>query len=296
MATLKVGIYHLRFDPNAPPLLDIVKLIEHLPGKKRAAMIIDDPIRPRDRIEVTDQCCVLDFSRIPQIDRIDTGDLAGQEGEIKFGPDDQRPCRYTVVLLDQHSNTMYIHEGAGVSHVTVGKYLKAVADLGTLHVEVVLHDIDALERLRTRKHRSFRVRIAGIENASVLKAQGLGDEAILKTMQVHRSPNAKIALGLDDHQPGQLDNVLETAAALLGWNNLPHIFGKLKPVKEIVVGDDEETENLVNLLDDRMRYAEEVELDRGQTPSDAQRHRAVRNAFERYRSNLRARYSARPNV
>ena len=297
MAKLKVGIYHLRSeDKSAPPLSDIVRSIEQLPGEKRAAMIIDDPIRPRDKISISDQCCVLDFSRISQIDRIETGDLKGAEGEIKFGPNDKRPCKYTAVLLDQHSNMMYIHEGAGVGHTTVGKYLKAIAKLGSLHVEVVLHDTEALERLLNKKHRSFRVRIAGIEDASALRAQGLGDEAILKTLQIHRSPNATIALSLEPHQPGHLENVLETAGALLGWNNLPAIFGKRKPVKEITIGDDEETENLVNLLDDRMRYVEEIELDRGQTFTDAQRHGAVRKAFERYRSGLRLRYPTSPNV
>jgi hypothetical protein len=126
-----------------------------------------------------------------------------------------------------------------------------------------------------------------------LKAQGEGDGAVLKTLQVHRSPNALISLSLKDNQVGQLENVLETAAALIGWNNLPHIFGKKKPVKEILVGDEEDTENLINLLDDRVRFVEEVELDRGQTFTDAHRHGAVRKAFEIHRSDLRRRFPAR---
>jgi hypothetical protein len=297
MAKLRVGVYHLRFpDGGALSLLDIVKKVQDLPGEKRAASIIDDPIRPRDKISVSDQCCVLDFNRILQIDGIETGDVKGNEGKITFSRDGLRPCKYTAVLLDHHSDMMYIHEGAGVGHTTVGKYLRAVANLARLHVEVVLHDAEALERLQNKKHRKFRVRIAGIEDASLLRAQGEGDGAVLKTLQIHRSPNALISLGLDDNQPGHLENVLETAAALIGWNNLPHIFGKKKPVKEIIIGDDEETENLVNLLDDRVLFVEEIELGRGQTLTDAQRHGAVRRAFEHYRSDLRRRYPARPNV
>jgi hypothetical protein len=296
MAKLKVGIYHLRFSDGAPSIVEIVKIIQALPGKKRAAQLMEDPIRPRERITISDQCCVLDFSRFSPTDRIPTGDVEGNEGEIRFAPDDLRPCKYTAILLDQHSNTLYIHEGAGVGHTVVAKYLKAVANLASLYTEVILHDVEALERLRDKHHRRFKVRIAGIQDASVLRAQGLGDEAILKTIQVHRSPNALISLHYEKNEPGFLDNVMETASALIGWNNLPQIFGKKRPVKEIIIGDDEETENVVNLLDDRMTWVEELELERGQSFTDAQRHRAVRNAFERYRNDLRRRYPVSSNV
>ncbi|HEX3747052.1 MAG TPA: hypothetical protein VHW09_24115 [Bryobacteraceae bacterium] len=290
MAKVKIGVYRLLMPQGQGSLLDVIKTVQSLPGMKRSAMIIDDPIRPRNNMSITNECCMVDFSRISRIDRIETGDIRGNEGQIQFAPDDLRPCRYTAVLFDQHSNAMYIHEGAGVGHTTVVKYLKAVGKLTDLRLEVVLHDTEALERLREKKHRSFKVRIAGLENALALKAQGEGDGAVLSTMKVHRSPNAVISLWLEDRQEGYLDNVLETAAALIGWNNLPHIFGKNKPVKEISIGDDEETENVVNLLDDRMCFIEEIKLDHGQTLTDAQRHGTLRKAFERYRHDLRRRY------
>jgi hypothetical protein len=188
-----------------------------------------NPIRPRDDIRINTQYCLVDFNRIRPTDHMLTADTQGHEGLIKFAKKAKRPCQRTAVLLDQHSNIMYVHEGwgsAGIGHNTMAKYLKAVGGLEGITVEVVLHDLDALERLRDKRHKSFRVRIAGVENAEALRAQGMGDEAILRTLRTFRSPNANIAVGLEKGQPGQLDNVLETAAALIGWNHMPESSGK----------------------------------------------------------------------
>jgi len=293
---LKVGVYRLVF--RGKPITTLVKIVEAIkllpPDESRTAMIIDDPIRPRDDIRINKQYCLVDFNRIRPTDHILTADTLGNEGLIKFGRKAKRPCQRTVVLLDQHSNIMYIHEGwgsAGIGHNTMAKYLRAVGELEAVAVEVVLHDIDALERLRDKRHKVFRVRIAGVENAEVLRAQGLGDEAILRTLRAFRSPNANIGVGLEKGDPGQLDNVLETAAALIGWNNMPEIFGTKKPVKYIAIEPEgEEHEVLVNLLEDRMRHAEKVELEPGTEPSDAERYRAVVKAFERFSPDLRRRY------
>jgi hypothetical protein len=299
MPTLSVGIFHLQFRGQGDPtLLEIVQKIQALPGKKRVGMVIDDPIRPRDNIQASAECCTLDFSRIPQIDTVPASDLEGNETKITYGP--QKPCKFTLVLLDPQSNTLYIQYGAGssgISHTVVGKYLKAVAGLAHLQLEVILHENDALERLRDQRHTAFKVKIAGLVNADALKAQGLGDQAVLDILKVHRAPDAFISLSLG-HQPGTLDHILETAAALMGWNSLPNIFGKHKPVEEIYIGetDDDGKENLVDLFADRLKYSEVLDLDRGQDITDAHRHRAVRNAFGKYREELRRRFPARWNV
>jgi hypothetical protein len=299
MSTLSVGVFRLQFRGHGDPtLLEVVQKIQALPGKRRVGMVIDDPIRPRDNIQASEECCILDFSRIPQIDAVPASDLEGNETKITYGP--QKPCKFTLVLLDPQSNTLYIQYGAGssgISHAVVGKYLKAVAGLAHLQLEVILHENDALERLRNKRLTAFKVRIAGLVNAEALRAQGLGDQAVLDTLKVHRAPNALISLSLG-HEPGKLEHVLETAAALMGWNSLPNIFGAHKPVEEIYIGetDDDGKESLVDLFVDRLKYSEVLDLDRGEDITDAHRRRAVRNAFEKHKEELRRRFPARRNV
>lgn len=294
MAKLTVGIYHLRFDgSDNPTLFKVAKKIDALKGKKRTAdTIIDDPIRARDKIHFSTEFCLLDFSRIPQVNRIPTSDLEGSEKDMTFQPGDRRPCKYTAVLLDPKSNTMYVQEGAGssgIGHNTVGKYLKAAGGLDSLHVEIILHEKQGMERLKNKQHRAFKVKIAGLQNAANLKAVGEGDAAILNMIKVHNSPNAIINLSMDAG-PGQLDQVLETAAALLSWNGLPKLFGR-HPVKRVIIGEsDEEGENLVNLLEDRIGYAEEIRLERGEPLTDANRYRALTKAFDLYQAELRRRF------
>jgi hypothetical protein len=295
MPTLKVGIYRLSFQGNGgTDLADAVRRIDALAGEDRAAKLIDDPIRAREHIHISDQYCLLDFTRFYPGDYIETGNVAGLEKTVPLGTQGERLRKHTAVLLDPQSNTMYVQEefaSARIGHNIVGKYLTAKGRLKDFWIEIVLHEKNGLERLINKKHRRFKVAVAGIQNAEMLQAQGLGDKVVLDALKAFKSPSAVIEVSLQGG-PGTLDNVLEAAAALLGWNSLPQIFGKRKPVKAITVreGDGPDEETIVNLLDDRMCYLEDIELEPGKIPTDADRKRAVTNAFEQHRDELRRRY------
>jgi hypothetical protein len=291
---LKVGVYRLElFGGNeVPSLLEIVQAIKSLPDDDESrTMMIDEPIRPRGNIIINEQYCLLDFNRIRQTDRIPLADTRGGEGEITFGPKDKKPSERTAVLLDRHSNIMYVHEHSyGIGHTTLGKYIKAIGKLDNIISTIVMHQ-GGLERLRNKTHEALKIKIAGLDNASRLKAEGLGDGAILKMLQTFKAPTVTLTMSIDKTE-NHLDQVIETASVLLGWNSLRDLFGRRKPVKEIsvVVSSEDEDDALVSLLKDRMVHLEEIELELGKEVTDADRYRAVASAWQRYHVELRERY------
>jgi hypothetical protein len=286
---LRVGLYRIRRQGDPPAsLLDLIARLQALPpDEARAKDLTDDPIRPRNAITVTPEYALVDFSRIRQTDRIELSDRRGDEGQITFGPGDKRPCVHTAVLVDYHCNIIYVHEQlGGVSHAVVARYFAALANADRLPVEVVMN-LDGIMRLQGKVPNSIKIRLSGIDNAEQLRGQGYGDDAILNLLREFRAPKAVLTLGLEEGA-GSLDRILQTATAILSWNGL---FGRRRPVKEISIrAEDEDHEELVNLLKDRMVHLEEIELEVGREPTDAQRYRAVINAWQRYRVELRQRY------
>jgi hypothetical protein len=289
---LRVGVYRLTWVKQ--PLMslkDIVAAIQSLPNdESRASTLTDDPIRPREIITHDDHC-LMDFNRIRQTDHIKTSDLKGNEGEVKFG--DLKPSERTAVLLDPSSQVMFVHEHAwGIGHTTIAKYLKAAAKLDSIRSGIVLRK-GGLERLHDKSLRSMKVRLAGIGNAKTLESIGDGDAAILLLLQAFRAPDATIKVSIDSEKESYLDNILETASALIGWNSL---FGKRRPVKEILVttDGDEGADAHVNLMKDRISHLEAIDLEAGKEPTDAQRYRAVVEAWKAHGDELRGMYPSIP--
>lgn len=290
MKQLRVGVHHLRLKGGAGKnLSDVVLAIQALPDdESRAAILTDDAIRPRGNIHLGEEYCLVDFNRFQETDRIETGDLRGHESAITFGPDDLKPLTRTAVLLDHKADIMYIHERAdGIGHTLVAKYLKATTVFEDIVPELVLHE-GGLERLLNKEHSKLKVQLAGMQSAGNLKAQGHGDGAILDLINAFRSPKATISLELEKENDSKLANVLETASALLGWNEL---FRKKteKPVKSLYVTP-EDGDPPVNLLRDRMVHIFQLESERGKALTDVNRYGAVQSAFERFGAELRQRF------
>lgn len=292
---LKVGVYRVRIqnqDRPAPPLADAVRAIQALPDDETRTMLIDAPIRPRGKIVGTDEYFLLDFNRIRQTDRIALADIRGVEGEIKFGPKDKKPSERTAVIIDAKSDTMCVQEHTwSIGHNLLARYFKAVMKVADVQSSIVLNE-GGLDRLKDKRHHLLRVKLAGIENATALRASGKGDGAILKLLEEFRAPDATISLSIESDGESRLDKVIETASAIIGWNHLPELFGRKKPVKDVSVITDDEDEDMavVHLLKDRMLHIEEIELEKGKEPTDDDRYRAVISAWRRHYAELRKRF------
>ena len=293
MKQLRVGVHHLRlYGEPGKNLADAVSAIQALPDdESRAAILKEDAIRPRGNIFIGPEYCLLDFNRFQETDRIDTGNIQGFESSITFGPDDPKPLTRTAVLLDHKADTMFIHERQeGIGHTLIAKYLRATKVFNEIVPELVLHE-GGLERLLNKEHSKFKVQLAGMQSSGNLRAHGSGDGAILDLVKAFRSPKATISLELERENNNKLANVLETASALLGWNEL---FRKKsqRPVRSLYVTP-EDGEAPINLLRDRMVHVFQVESERGKALTDADRYRAVQSAFERFSAELRRRFGAR---
>lgn len=259
--SLKVGVYRLRRDGTGDPprsLIDVARAIRARQNEQRAVSVAEDPIRPRNNLQITDQYCLLDFSRIPQVERLPLSDLRGDESDMVFGPNDKRPREQTAVLLDHHSNIIYVHEHMrGISHAAVAKYFATVGGIEKLPVEVAIH-MDGLLRLQGKTPNAFRIRLSGIDDATGLGREGYGDDAVAELLRKFKAPSATIRLGLEEDQPAAIDSLIEVATALLTWNGR---FGRKKPVKELSIRAEDENDSaeLVSLIKDRIVHYEEIE-------------------------------------
>ncbi len=283
--TIHVGLYKVICRPQGETTIpDIIATVNALPDNEtRAFMLADEPIRPR-RLELNQDHCFADFVRIRLVNEMDLADVRGQEDVIHFTPEGLHPAEKTAFVYDNESGVLFLQEGRGITAASLARYFKSVGRLDSVQALPVLK-LDALERFqRQRRFTLFKVKLAGLDNATLLRELGLTNHELIRMAHQYRAPTATVQLQLDRRDEGSLRSVLETVTALLP---LPR-----KNLKSMLVkgGEEGEEEFLVDFIRDRMVYS--VPLDTGEEPTDAQRYNAVLGAWQEHRTELRNRFRA----
>jgi hypothetical protein len=131
-----------------------------------------------------------------------------------------------------------------------------------------------------------------MDNAEYLRNLGFNQQQILDLTDFLSAPKLKFEASITSRRrdPQGLNRIWETVQALL---RLPP-----KQLKKLVVegrGEGEEEDFPVDLIKGRIRYSLEVNLDQRGGIADADRYRAVREAWTTNRDELRGRWRPEPN-
>jgi hypothetical protein len=144
--------------------------------------------------------------------------------------------------------------------------------------------MDALIQFEKQKTFSkITVSLAGMENAEYLRNLGFNQQQILGLTEFLHAPKLKLEARITSRKrdPDGLNRIRETVSALL---TLPK-----KQLKKLVVEGREEggeEDFPVDLIKGRIKY----EVNSNQEITDADRHRAVREAWVANRDELRGRF------
>lgn len=292
---LRVGIFRLSIQNQTPiSLKDVIAQISSSPLDKKLTLSADEPIRPR-KLEICSEYCLGDFTKIRRVDEMHLTDLSGNEETMRFGPNSKRPSEFTAFLFDSTSSCLFVHEHQyGITHASIGRYFQLATGAHRLQFQPVLR-IGTDDWLEKQHHFSrIKIVLAGIENADFLRDQGLGTNRILGLLNAYQAPTVWIDLrmGKSDDDRGGLSEVKSTVKALLPFT------GRGGKVKQLIVSGSEsrEAEEFpVNFIKDRLTFHWDVECSRGSLPSDADRYRAVTEAWTKFGQELRRRFAASSN-
>jgi len=254
----------------------------------RARTLSDnEPFRPR-RLDIQQDHCIGEFTRIQLVNELPLSNAAGREATIQFAPGEPAPCDHTVFLFDYLSNVLHIDEHRnGVTHAGFARYIQSVGELNAVIATPII-GIDAMVRFQRKDTFSkITIGLAGMDNATHLRNLGFNQTEILALTELFQAPKLKLELSISSrkHDPEGLARVKETVMTLL---NLPP-----RQLKKLVVEGREEGEDEdfpVDLIRGRIKFETEVELDQGRI-ADAQRYRAVREAWIENRDELRERFN-----
>lgn len=294
MAAVKVGLYHVSIQNEPPKTVEqVLSSIGSLPNdKSRARMISDDePVRART-VDVKDDHCTGELTRIDDVTEMPLSNVAGKEGTLHFGPEDPKPCKHTIFLFDFVSNVLHLDEHRGsVTHAAFARYLQAAGEVQSVAAMPIIR-LDAMELFAKQETFSrISVSLAGMGNAAHLRGLGYTDETILNLTNLFHAPKLKLDMRIVSRKQDAegLARIKETVASLLA---LPS-----KQLKKLVVEGKEQNGDEyfpVDLIKSRMRF--ELELSsRKEDITDADRYRAVREAWTRHRDELRGRFKSKPS-
>jgi hypothetical protein len=293
MARIKVGLYHvaIRNDPPAT-VRQVLTVVGALPNDASRARTIsqNEPVRPRN-LNLQEDHCSGEFTRIQLVTELPLSNSAGREATLTFGPDDPTPCDHTAFLFDYTSNVLHIDEHQGhVTHAAFARWVQVVGELEAVAASPII-SLDAMMKYeRQQTFSKITVSLAGMDNAEYLRSLGFNQQQILSLTDFLSAPKLKLEASITSRKrdPEGLNRIRETVAALL---SLPS-----KQLKKLVVEGREEdgTKDFpVDLIKGRMKHEEEVNSEQGGI-ADADRHRAVREAWIRNRDELRRRFTAQP--
>lgn len=294
MARIKVGLYHVavRHDPPRN-VRDVIAAVGTLPNDASRARTLseNEPFRPR-RLDIQADHCIGEFTRIRAVNELPLSNAAGREDVLRFEPGEPAPCDHTVFLFDYLSNVLHIDEHPhGVTHAGFARYIQAVGELASVVATAIISQ-DAMRRFgRQETFSKITVSLAGMDNAAHMRNLGFNQTEILALTELFQAPKLKLELSITSRRrdPDGLARVRETVLNLL---NLPSRQLKKLVVegREEIAGDDFP----VDLIKGRIKYETEVESDQGRI-ADAERYRAVREAWSRNRDELRERFNPAPD-
>jgi hypothetical protein len=188
------------------------------------------------------------------------------------------------------SNVLHIDEhSGGVTHAAFARYVQAVGEVRAVSALPIFRLDAMIKYARQQTFSKITVSLAGMDNAEHLRNLGFNQEQIMGLTEFLSAPKLKLEASITSRRqdPEGLNRIRETVTALL---NLPPT--QLK--KLVVEGREEDgTEDFpVDLIKGRIKY--ELNLEQGGI-ADADRHRAVREAWIQNRDELRNRFRPEPN-
>jgi hypothetical protein len=294
MARIKVGLYHVAVTNDPPKTVrEVLTVVGALPNDASRARTIseNEPVRPRS-LNLQQDHCSGEFTRIQVVNELALSNAAGREDTLRFGPGDPTPCDHTPFLFDYMSNVLHIDEHYGsVTHAAFARYVQAVGECHSVAALPII-SLDAMTKYaRQQTFSRITVSLAGMDNAEYLRNLGFNQRQILDLTDFLQAPKLKLEASITSrkHDPEGLNRIRETVEALL---SLPS-----KQLKKLIVEGREEdgTEDFpVDLIKSRIKYELQVNLEQGGI-ADADRHRAVREAWIRNRDELRNRFRPEAN-
>lgn len=294
MARIKVGLYHVAVTNDPPKTVrEVLAAVDALPNDASRARTIseNEPVRPRI-LDAQQDHCAGEFTRIQIVNQLQLSNTAGQEKILKFEPGDPTPCDHTAFLFDYASNVLHIDEHyGGVTHAAFARYVGAVGELQSVAATAIISLDAMIKYARQKTFSKITVSLAGMDNAEHLRNLGFNQQQIIALTDFLSAPKLKLEASITSRKrdPDGLNRIKETVAALL---SLPS-----KQLKKLVVEGREEggSEDFpVDLIKGRLKYELEVNLEKGGI-ADADRHRAVREAWTRNRDELRNRFKPEPS-
>jgi hypothetical protein len=293
VAKIKVGLYHVAVTNDPPQTVrEVLVAVGALPNDASRARTIseNEPVRPR-RLDLQQDYCFGEFTRIRVLNELALSNAAGQENVLHFNPGDPTPCDHTPFLFDYLSNVLHLDEHAsGVTHSAFARYVQTVGELQSVIATPIINLDEMIKFERQQTFSKITVSLAGMDNAEHLRHLGFDQQQIMALTQFLAAPKLKIEAKITSRKrdPEGLDRIRETVTALL---RLPP-----KQLKKLVVEGREDggDDFPVDLIKGRIKYEVDVDLNQGGI-ADAERHRAVREAWIRNRDELRNRFRPNPN-
>lgn len=289
MGRIKVGLYHVVVRNESPKTVrEILAAVGELPNDASRARTIseNEPVRPRN-LSVQQDHVFGEFTRIQVLNELALSNTAGLEDTLRFSPGDPTPCDHTAFLFDYLSNVLHIDEHAGcVTHAAFARYVQSVGEVQSVSATPIVSIEEMIKYERQQTFSKITVSLAGMDNADLLRNLGFNQQQIMALTDFLGAPRLKFEAKITSrkHEPEGLHRVRETVDALL---RLPP-----KQLKKLVVEGREEEGGAdfpVDLIKGRMKY--EVEVNSGEGGiADADRRRAVREAWTQNRDELRNRF------
>lgn len=295
MATkfLRIGFYRVTVNSDPPIRFDrILRKFENEIADDESRTVDsrnDQPIRLQ-ALHHAHSFWTGDMVRIRLNEDLTRVNRRGRRRRIDF-ENDEGLGENTAFLYHPRSQTIAIHESRGAVPVSAfPKYFALLGEVDGIDFRPIMKP-EALARIaRMGALHKFEIAVAPLQNARGLADQGEGANALMNIARYFNSPKLKVIVESPRRFGAEgLHGVIDTLEGFLGPRGDARMV-----TKAVVIGsspDDERTDDLVNVLQDRLVEEVGIELPAGQRVADPQRHAAVRTAWETHSAAIEQYYT-----
>lgn len=207
-------------------------------------------------------------------------------GKVSLGlASDEGLGEETAFLYHADLNVIVIQRNRlGIGHGKMSEYFQALLNRGPVEFFPIV-TFDGLERLReTPDIRQFEIRVAGLDDASPLKGQGISCASIVDTMEELKAPVVTLVFGAGRGKRGlSKQDVCRMAGKLVKHSGR----GKTIPVLRARVFDPEDGIIPLDLIQDRVCETMTIKPGSDRRISYEARSSAARAAWERKQKTIR---------
>ena len=288
---MKIDFYHLKMPPGAKrSFVDLLEMARGLPDEARAVFLNGVPFRLQE-LRSSREWYLGDMLRIRMEGLPPVAKITGEEQDLDI-PDDAGLGEETAFLFFPAANALLLQRNR--MSVSAAAFEDYFSSLGTVEPDGIALDPilrrDAMVRLmRMGVYRKFTVTVAGLQNMRVPRASGLAIKSMINISQEFRAPSLTVEVSMG-HGRGTLTRIRETISQL-GRILVREEEAGERVTRMLVRGKDDPDEpvEVVDLIEDRLVEAEDVNIGRKFASARRARQNALLAAFTRNRDDLVAR-------